>query len=89
MCEISPDLPLKLSYCTAKMASFLPQEEKADALVGSLGCSKCEENTSAGLPLFYLFATTCCKDFRRSQIPSDFFVVPVPAGVGVVFLYIF
>lgn len=35
MCEISPDLSLKLSYCTAKMASFLPEGKKAVALVGS------------------------------------------------------
>lgn len=70
-CVKSLQTSLKLSYCTAKTSSFLPEgkKKKAYVLVGSLGCSKCKENTSAGLPLFYLFATSCSNmfDFRRDS----------------------
>lgn len=52
-----------------RQASFQKEKKKAYAFVGSLGCSKCKENTSAGLPLFYLFATSCSNmfDFRRDS----------------------
>lgn len=70
MCEISPDLfETELLYSQDVKFPSRRKKKKAYVLVGSLGCSKCKENTSAGLPLFYLFATSCSNmfDFRRDS----------------------